>query len=349
MTFNSKTKERIDWIDYAKALGVFLVIMGHTYKGYSFIGWIYSFHMPLFFFLSGTTLKIEQISCKEFFKKRVKALLIPYILYSAVYIILEVVKGTLNGNIDGTMKYFLRDAFWIRGEQATIGLWFLPLLFLVEVLLMAVCKGIRNKNLRAGTVLFITVIGFLYADKIGKALPWGLDAAFVVIFFLYAGYVFQQVCLSSWTNAKQDNILKYAVVGIALLLVNGILNNYNMKLIGDNADMYSLRYGNAILYVLSALAGIGVISIVLGRILKNAKSEFWRFMGRNTLHIYCLHGLALTFVRKVLNLYVIKEEDSLRVMGIDIVLSVCTFLLCFVVIWGAKYIGNIILSKVKEK
>ena len=72
-------------------------------------------------------------------------------------------------------------------------------------------------------------------------------------------------------------------------------------------------------------------------------------MGRNTLHIYCLHGLALTFVRKVLNLYVIKEEDSLRVMGIDIVLSVCTFLLCFVVIWGAKYIGNIILSKVKEK
>ena len=338
MTFNSKTKERIDWIDYAKALGVFLVIMGHTYKGYSFIGWIYSFHMPLFFFLSGTTLKIEQISCKEFFKKRVKALLIPYILYSAV-----------NGNIDGTMKYFLRDAFWIRGEQATIGLWFLPLLFLVEVLLMAVCKGIRNKNLRAGTVLFITVIGFLYADKIGKALPWGLDAAFVVIFFLYAGYVFQQVCLSSWTNAKQDNILKYAVVGIALLLVNGILNNYNMKLIGDNADMYSLRYGNAILYVLSALAGIGVISIVLGRILKNAKSEFWRFMGRNTLHIYCLHGLALTFVRKVLNLYVIKEEDSLRVMGIDIVLSVCTFLLCFVVIWGAKYIGNIILSKVKEK
>ena len=349
MTFNSKTKERIDWIDYAKALGVFLVIMGHTYKGYSFIGWIYSFHMPLFFFLSGITLKIEQISCKEFFKKRVKALLIPYILYSAVYIILEVVKGALNGNMDETIKYFLRDAFWIRGQQATIGLWFLPLLFLVEVLLMAVCKGIRNKNLRAGTVLFITVIGFLYADKIGKALPWGLDAAFVVIFFLYAGYVFQQVCLSSWMNGKQKDIFKYSIIGVGLLFANIIFNNYNMKLIGDNADMYSLRYGNEILYILSALAGIGFISIVLGYILKNVKSRFWRFMGRNTLHIYCLHGLALMFVRKVLNLYVIKEEDSLRVIGIDIVLSVCTFLLCFVVIWGAKYIGNIILSKVKEK
>lgn len=349
MTFNSKTKERIDWIDYAKALGVFLVIMGHTYKGYSFIGWIYSFHMPLFFFLSGITLKIEQISCKEFLKKRVKSLLIPYILYSIVYIMLEVIKSGLNGNMDETIKYFLRDAFWIRGQQATIGLWFLPLLFLVEVLLMVVYKGIRSKNLRAASVLFITAMGFLYADKIGKALPWGLDAALVVIFFLYAGYVFKQICLSSWMNGKQKDIFKYAIIGVGLLFVNIIFNNYNMKLIGDNADMYSLRYGNEIIYILSALAGIGFISIVLGYILKNVKSRFWRFMGRNTLHIYCLHGLALMFVRKVLNLYVIKEEDSLRVIGIDIVLSVCTFLLCFVIIWSVKYIGNILLSKVKEK
>lgn len=349
MTFSSKTKERIDWIDYAKALGVFWVIMGHTYKGYSFIGWIYSFHMPLFFFLSGITLKIEQISCKEFLKKRVKSLLIPYILYSIVYIMLEVIKSGLNGNMDETIKYFLRDAFWIRGQQATIGLWFLPLLFLVEVLLMVVYKGIRSKNLRAASVLFITAMGFLYADKIGKALPWGLDAALVVIFFLYAGYVFKQICLSSWMNGKQKDIFKYSIIGVGLLFANIIFNNYNMKFIGDNADMYSLRYGNEIIYILSALAGIGFISIVLGYILKNVKSRFWRFMGRNTLHIYCLHGLALMFVRKVLNLYVIKEEDSLRVIGIDIVLSVCTFLLCFVIIWSVKYIGNILLSKVKEK
>lgn len=349
MTLNTKTKERIDWIDYAKALGVFLVIMGHTYKGYSVIGWIYSFHMPLFFFLSGITLKIEQISCKEFLKKRIKSLLVPWILYSTFYIVLEVVKRILSGNIDGTIKSFLRAAFWSRGQHATIGLWFLPLLFLVEVLLMAVCKGVRNKNLRAVMVLFITAMGFLYADKIGKALPWGLDAAFVVIFFLYAGYIFKQVWLSSGTNEKQKDTLRYIVVGAGLLAVNVILNNCNMKLIGNNADMYSLRYGNAVLYVLSALAGIGFVSVILGHVLKNVKSKFWRFMGRNTLHIYCLHELVLMFVRKVLNLYVINEKDSLRVIGIDIVLSVCTFLLCFVVIWGIKCIGNIILSKVKEK
>lgn len=48
--------QRINWIDYAKVLGMFLVIFGHTMQQPPLqqvhIG-IYSFHMPLFFFLSG--------------------------------------------------------------------------------------------------------------------------------------------------------------------------------------------------------------------------------------------------------------------------------------------------------
>lgn len=52
-------KTRIDWIDSAKGIGIILVCLGHS------IGWmdqplnkmILSFHMPLFFFLSGTTIK----------------------------------------------------------------------------------------------------------------------------------------------------------------------------------------------------------------------------------------------------------------------------------------------------
>lgn len=346
MTFSSKAKERINWIDYAKALGVFWVIMGHTYKGYALIGWIYSFHMPLFFFLSGITLRIEEISYKSFFKKRAKSLLMPYILYSMAYIVLEAVKGFLNGNIRGTIKYFFKDSFWVRGEQVTIGLWFLPLLFLVEVLLLVICKSVRNKNLRAVIVLFITAFGFVYADKIGKALPWGLDAAFVVIFFLYAGYIYK-TCLSTGVCRKQKKIIKYIGIGIGLLFINVLLNNYNMKLIGSNTDMYSLRYGNPILYLLSAFSGIGFVCVFLGGIFGEKKSKFWSFVGHNTLHIYCTHGLALMVVRKVLNLYVINEESSLRVIGIDIVLSVCTFLLCLAIIWSAKYIGRVIRSKVK--
>ena len=50
-------KKRILWIDYAKAFAMFFVIFGHVNSGNYLTNWIYSFHMPLFFLLSGITLK----------------------------------------------------------------------------------------------------------------------------------------------------------------------------------------------------------------------------------------------------------------------------------------------------
>lgn len=48
--------KRIEWIDISKGLGMLLVIAGHTIAlKYSSI--LYTFHMPLFFFLSGLVAK----------------------------------------------------------------------------------------------------------------------------------------------------------------------------------------------------------------------------------------------------------------------------------------------------
>ena len=53
--------KRLDWIDIAKGIGIILVVLGHTlvpqvretgFAGFLWI-FIYNFHMPLFFFLSG--------------------------------------------------------------------------------------------------------------------------------------------------------------------------------------------------------------------------------------------------------------------------------------------------------
>jgi fucose 4-O-acetylase-like acetyltransferase len=51
--------QRIEWIDVAKGIGIFLVIVGHLISHDNFnllADYIYSFHMPLFFFLSGLCL-----------------------------------------------------------------------------------------------------------------------------------------------------------------------------------------------------------------------------------------------------------------------------------------------------
>lgn len=47
-------KKRIEYIDIAKGIGMILVVIGHCINDKTFPGtWIYSFHMPLFFVLSG--------------------------------------------------------------------------------------------------------------------------------------------------------------------------------------------------------------------------------------------------------------------------------------------------------
>ena len=46
------TKKRIEWIDISKGIGIILVIMGHTIA-LRYSQWLYTFHLPLFFLLSG--------------------------------------------------------------------------------------------------------------------------------------------------------------------------------------------------------------------------------------------------------------------------------------------------------
>ena len=58
-------KERVKWIDYAKAFAIFFVVIGHVDTGNYFTDWIYSFHMPLFFFLSGITIKVNRGGGKD--------------------------------------------------------------------------------------------------------------------------------------------------------------------------------------------------------------------------------------------------------------------------------------------
>ena len=73
-------RQRIDWIDTAKGLCMILVIVGHTLPyGNLMRNFIFSFHMPAFFFLSGMTFRPEKYkTCLDYIKKRGRTLILPY-------------------------------------------------------------------------------------------------------------------------------------------------------------------------------------------------------------------------------------------------------------------------------
>lgn len=75
-----QTKDRIDWIDLAKAIAIILVILGHINSANGPIkAWIYAFHMPVFFFLTGMVIRQETID-HRYIGKNVRSLLVPYLL-----------------------------------------------------------------------------------------------------------------------------------------------------------------------------------------------------------------------------------------------------------------------------
>ena len=83
-------RARLNYVDLAKGFAMLLVMLGHcknTPKNLEV--WLYTFHMPLFFALSGYTLNLKRFhSFKEFAVNRFRRLIIPYFWLSFALAIL---------------------------------------------------------------------------------------------------------------------------------------------------------------------------------------------------------------------------------------------------------------------
>ena len=97
-------KIRIEWIDYAKVFGIWLVILGHILNAGRPIEaelhmLVYSFHMPFFFFVSGLLFSTKGMAFVPFLKTKAKSLIVPYILLNIFCVILSI------------LIYFFLDVF----------------------------------------------------------------------------------------------------------------------------------------------------------------------------------------------------------------------------------------------
>ena len=83
-------KNRIDYFDIAKGMGMILVIIGHMpLKNRYLINFIYSFHMPLFFIISGYFFKYREN--KECIKNIFKKLILPYFITCILIILYKII------------------------------------------------------------------------------------------------------------------------------------------------------------------------------------------------------------------------------------------------------------------
>lgn len=149
-------KTRLPWLDALKFFGMFYIYIGHlgaaAGKIYPFV---FSFHVPLFFFISGlvATRVVESRDLGAVVRKAFKALILPYFVFSLLGVAVLMVKYQ---HPPRELLAMLRQVlFGIRNDIPLGSLWFLPCLFLVIV-----CHALLERLLRKR--LAVLVVAFLF-------------------------------------------------------------------------------------------------------------------------------------------------------------------------------------------
>lgn len=281
-------QKRIDWIDQVKGFAILLVVYGHNFPVTE--KYVYTFHMPLFFMISGfffpSELNISTI------KKRVNSILIPYFLWAFFLFLFWVFVGRKMGNSADKNLSVLDNfigIFYAQGGMKYmnwgIPMWFLPTIFLCFMLYFLIKKYIRSQQLLIVSVLLITIIGFTYSRFFEINLPWSINVAMVALFFFAFGNL---------TFNYLDKIKKsWSIVLIILFgIIHYLIYNQNEKV-----DMYRSIFGNEFLFIINGLLG----SICVLLFFKNFPYfKLLSAVGKFTLVILALQLLAMSFIKLIL-------------------------------------------------
>lgn len=285
---------RYDWIDSLKGMAIILVIIGHLNNISSELDrYIYSFHMPLFFFISGYLFNFEKYVDigKEYLVKKIYSLIVPYFFFSVIsyvfYIIMDSLYQPQIQNIDVFKEGILFNIYVIlfsaNGYLINTPLWFLPCLFVTEILFFILRKYFKHDYMFVVIIVLFSFIGFLYPKHVLLTMPWDVDTAFTAIVFYSTGYFFRR---------NYENILFRTNYFFILFL---FLIHITLSFINPRVDMHHLN--NYFLFYIMAFSGILIYTYIFKMI---KPSNILKFYGNNSLTILGFHYLILSILKYLL-------------------------------------------------
>ncbi|MGZ0655550.1 acyltransferase family protein [Coraliomargarita sp. W4R53] len=277
--------KRLFWLDYLKAFGIFLVVYGHSGSVNPEVGrWIYSFHMPLFFLISGYLFSDKSIlsDFRPFLLKNIGAIIPPYVLFSLLGYAAWVSVGRHMGSnteLDIPIYYPILATFYGTGTPDSfcvqpIPLWFFPCLLMSRVIVFGL---FRMKGFMP-IILSVLLCGIGFLIPRGIALPFEFETALVAQFFLTLG-IYARRSNAIYRITSRD----FGIFAVALLLVGSFLATMNVSV-----DMRTSKFGNPILFFTSSI----MISMAFTLAFRELCERSWVLaVSKATIFIFPLHIL----------------------------------------------------------
>lgn len=299
---NELIKKRIEWVDTARGIGILFVMFGHCYLNTIFTFWFYSFHIALFFFLSGYIFSINT-KYIDFFTKKIKTLLVPYVFLALVTIFCNAILALTHSNSYDIL--IILKLYIVQCRYTP--LWFIPCLFIAEQLMYLMCyikQKMRSEQFFIIVSAICMFVFFLYKCFITIDLPWNADLSMLACSFICIGKYFQE---KNVINKIKVNSCILSFMFIVIIILSAINNYYFGKV-----DWYSNHFANPIIFVLTAI--LGIFTIIYFSL--NVNIPILKFLGRNSLIFFGLHRIVidLTFVLYTKLGFIIESGNYISIL-----------------------------------
>jgi len=312
-----QAKNRIGWIDIAKAIGILFVLINHAELGLGIVTFLGGmFYMPVFFVLSGYTYRDNhQESIKTFALNKAKRLLIPYVWFQITLIGLYAVRSILSGQSFSKLiipivgAFYSRNALFPKSSEVVLSLtdqnidlmtalnaplWFLTGLFSTLLIYKLIMTLAKNNARREWIYLCISVLfGILLKYFCPVLLPWSMDTAFVSVAFIHMGKLM-----------KQKNVmerLSHKPIYTGLILVIFVLASY----VNGSVNMSIREFGHSVLLYLLVGGTGSLIIMVVSKFIEEyirAIGAGMEHIGRHTIGILAFHLIIFGLVDAILQM-----------------------------------------------
>ena len=277
-------KKRLVWVDIAKGIAIILMIIGHEISG-NIRTFIFSFHMPLFFILSGFTSGVILTLSK--WRQKLPKILKIYFLAIFMVVLLSLEKLLVwDVSIYQVGIETLKGIFWGSNTYSThaistVGvMWFLIVFVWAKILfeLLQVLFDYKYIGVILGIISY-----FAYLVSLRRWLPQDLDIVPIAALFMWVGSILKQGYMRRKTNIGKY-ILPFLIFTCFVYWIACLQNSINI-------EMATRHYPYFLVSLLEALAGTVVISYLSMGIVGYKISNCIAIIGQHTLAILCIHQL----------------------------------------------------------
>lgn len=346
-----RNSSRYNYIDYAKGFAIICVILGHTLE--STHKFVFLFHMPLFFIISGLwAYKNNKMEPLQFIKKSIRNILLPWSVLYLLMITARIIVGVIinENNFEVVVYDMLRSVLY-----GGYGLWFLPVLFVALTESFCLSK-INNVVLRIIYGLIIASISLLILDYYKKS---GLKIILVTYvlnglicnLYLMVGEAFRYFVMDKkevylhWNNCNTENkistktLKKYlAIIGFLSLVVALF---YNITIDPGLSDYHLGLFGIFLSSIISVF-WILVFEIIDAFKCSNTLKTL-AFLGQHSLIAYGWHMCEQPIfpVKMVLTiLFSVHFNDQFAWFIIFIIKVVLAYTAVFCIVFAKKVLSR---------